>query len=88
MPILFLLQQYQEVILTLMKMTKKIKMKGWDRLASAFFTLRASQYCWVGWVGCFVVAHSRYTNTASWATSSHPLILGWGGGPWLVNNPG
>jgi len=25
---------------------------------------------------------------SSQATSSHPLILGWGGGPQLVNNPG
>jgi hypothetical protein len=24
---------------------------------------------------------------SSQATSSHPLILGWGGGPQLVNNP-
>jgi hypothetical protein len=27
-------------------------------------------------------------STASQATSSHPLILGWGGGPQLVNNSG
>jgi len=72
MPMLFLLQQYQEVILKLLKLTKKHKyalMLGWGGLASAFFTLRASNCCWVGWVGSFVAAHSRYTNTASWATA-------------------
>jgi signal-transduction protein with cAMP-binding, CBS, and nucleotidyltransferase domain len=33
---------------------------------SAFFTLRANQSHYIG----FVVVHSRYTNTASWASSS------------------
>jgi septal ring-binding cell division protein DamX len=78
MPMLFLFQQYQEVILTLLKMTKKTKMKGWGGFASAFFTLRASQSHYI----CFVVAHSRYTNTASWASSSQLQQS------WLVNNPG
>jgi hypothetical protein len=51
-------------------------------LASAFFTLRASQDCWAGRVGSFVVAHSRHTNTTSWATS---LLLQQSQ---LVNSPG
>jgi hypothetical protein len=45
---------------------------------STFFTLRASQSHYIG----FVTALSQYTNTASWATSS-PLQQFW-----YVNNPG
>jgi hypothetical protein len=44
---------------------------------SAFFTHRASQSHSIG----FVAAHSRYINTASWATPS-PLQQSW-----HVNNP-
>jgi hypothetical protein len=73
MPMLFLLQQYQEIILTLLKKL----FKKYLLYLSAFFTLRASQSHYIG----FVVVHSRYTNTASWATSS-PLQQSW-----HVNNP-
>ncbi len=54
-----------------------------------FFTLRASQSHHIvplqqGWGG---LAHSRYSYTASWATTSPPLVIGRGGGSWHVNNP-
>ena len=52
-----------------------------------FFRVYINLNVRVGWIG-FVVAHSRYTNTASWATALHPVILGRGGGSRLVNNPG
>jgi hypothetical protein len=37
---------------------------GWGGLASAVFTLRASQYCWAGRVGGFVAAQSQQPTTA------------------------
>ncbi len=71
---LFLLQQYQEVILTLLiKLFKKNQL-----YSSAFFPLRASRSHYIS----FVAAHSQYTDTASWATAL-PLQQSW-----LVNNPG
>jgi hypothetical protein len=74
MPMLFFLRQYQEVILTLLKKLFKKNLF----IFIGIFTLRASRSHFIG----FVVAHSQYTNTASWATAL-PLQQSQ-----LVNNPG
>jgi hypothetical protein len=70
---LFFLQQYQELILTLLKKLFKKNLA----IFNGIFYPRASQSHYIG----FVVAHSRYTYAASWPTSlPNPLILVWGGG--------
>jgi hypothetical protein len=71
---LFLFQQYQEVILILLKILFKKNLL----YPSAFFTLRASRSHCI----CFVAVHLRYTCTAVWTDASHLQQTR------LVNNPG
>ncbi len=71
---LFLLQQYQEFILTLLKKLFKKNLF----IFIGIFTLRASRSHCI----CFVTAHLRYTCTAAWTDASHLQQAR------LVNNPG
>ena len=72
MPILLIFQQYQEFFLILLKKNFENSLY----ILIGIFYPWANQYCWAGWVGGFFVAHSQYTNTASWATTLHPLVMG------------
>ena len=62
----------------------------WGRLAIGIFYLLGeliSPHRYIlsrGGVG-WPIAVYRYS---SWATALHPLLIGWGGGSQLVNNPG
>jgi hypothetical protein len=75
---LFLLQQYQEVILTLLKKLFKKNLF----IFNGIFHPSGEPILLGGWGGCFVAVHLRYTCTAAWTDASHLQQA------WLVNNPG
>jgi len=81
---LFLLQQYQEFILTLLK---KLFKKNLSIFIGIFYPSGEPKLLGgAGWMLCcdpFAV-----DNHSCIGHASHPLILGWGGGSRSVNNPG
>jgi hypothetical protein len=87
MPMLFLIQQYQKVVLTMLKnFSRKIfgfpLDVGWGRVAIGIFYPSGKPILLGGWGGCFVAIHLRYTCTAAWTDASHLQQAR------LVNNPG
>jgi len=90
MPMPFLPQQYQEGILTLLI---KLFKNNISIFIGIFYPSDEPRLLGgEGWLLCcdpFAVDNHRLdlpTNCMGYA--SHPLMLGWGGGPRSVNNPG
>jgi len=86
---LFLLQQYQEVILTLLK---KLFKKNLSIFISIFYPSGEPRLLGgEDWLLCcdpFAVDNHRPDLPTNYmGHASHPLMLGWGGGPRSVNNP-
>ena len=80
MPMLFLPQQYQEVILTLLK---KLFKKNLFIVIGIFYP--SGEPILLHLLRCDPFA---VDNHSCMGHASHPLILGWGGGSRSVNNPG